>query len=104
MKDKIFIFVVGFLIGAIIMASGLLIYQKVNNKNNAVQKEERMQMMHRPEGQELPEIPNGDKEPPSKPDGNQENCKEPPTKQNGVNNSNKQDTKSSNDSKTTNKE
>ena len=103
MKDKIFIFIVGFLIGAIITASGLLIYQKVNNKNNAVQKEERMQMMHRPEGQELPEMPNGDKEPPSK-DENQENRKEPPTKQNGVNNSNKQDTKSSNDSKTTNKE
>lgn len=82
MKDKIFAFVVGLLIGAIITASGFLIYEKNNTNTNQQQSSGEMQMMERPEGG----MPDG--EPPDKPDGmeNDDNRPDPPSKNNSSTN------------------
>lgn len=104
MKDKILVFIIGFLVGAIITASGFLIYQNVNKDNSQISSEEQtleveksdgeeppeMQMMERPDGEEPPEKPNGE-EPPEMQTGetltekiddtgNSNNRKEPPSK------------------------
>ena len=64
MKDKILVFVIGVLVGAIVTASGFLVYEK-NNKNtvqtqnqnqNQPKNQGQMQMMDRPNG-ERPEPP-----------------------------------------------
>ena len=55
MKDKILIFVIGLLVGAVITAAGFLIYQKLNtnnNNNNMQMPNGRMEMMG-----ERPELP-----------------------------------------------
>lgn len=57
MKDKILVFIIGLLIGAVITTSGFLIYQNANKNIN--QMPNREQMMEKPDG-----------EPPDKPDGN----------------------------------
>ena len=73
MKDKIMIFVIGLLIGAIITASGFLIYEKTNKKNNDQMPMGGMQMMERPdENNTPPEMPNGM--------GEDNNRPEPPSK------------------------
>ena len=59
MNNKILIFIIGFLVGAIITASGLLIYEKLNSNNNQMPNGEKMQMMERPDGETPPEKPNG---------------------------------------------
>ena len=59
MKDKILIFIIGLLIGAVITASGFLIYEKVNKNTNQMPSGERMQMMERPDGETPPEKPSG---------------------------------------------
>ncbi|MBQ9314071.1 MAG: hypothetical protein IJ220_03590 [Clostridia bacterium] len=59
MKDKILAFIIGLLVGAIITASGFLIYQKVNKNSNQMPSEGQMQMMERPDGQTPPEKPSG---------------------------------------------
>ena len=68
MKDKIMFLIIGMLIGAIIVTSGFLIYNKSISNNNLNQAR-----MMKQEGQmgEPPEKPNGDngQEPPAKPDG-----------------------------------
>ncbi len=53
MKDKIIIFVIGLLVGAIISASGFLIYEKLNNNTNTNQMltERNFQMMERHNGE-----------------------------------------------------
>ena len=70
MKDKILVFIIGLLVGAIITASGFLIYQNANKNTNQSASGEQMQMMERPDGNNAPpEMPNGET-PPNKPDGN----------------------------------
>ena len=59
MKDKILIFIIGLLVGAVITASGFLIYEKVNKNTNQMPSGERMQMMERPDGETPPEKPSG---------------------------------------------
>lgn len=57
MKDKILVFIIGLLVGAVVTASGFLIYEK-NNQNLAqaqTQNQETMQMMERPDGEKPPE-------------------------------------------------
>ena len=80
MKDKILMFIIGLLVGAIITASGFLIYQKNNTSTNANQmpNEGQMQMMEKPDG-ELPEKPSGTE--------NNSNRQEPPEKPNDSENS-----------------
>jgi hypothetical protein len=61
MKDKILIFLIGLLLGAVITASCFLVYEKTNKNTNTdqIQNDERMQMMERPDGQTPPERPEG---------------------------------------------
>jgi len=81
MKDKILVFIIGLLIGAVITASGFLIYEKNNQNTTQVQNQEKMQMMERPDGETPPERPDGET-PPERPDGadNNENRPEPPSR------------------------
>ena len=74
MKDKILVFIIGLLVGAVITASGFLIYEKNNQNTTQIQNQEKMQMMERPDGET----------PPEKPDGanNNENRPEPPARNN----------------------
>lgn len=83
MKDKILIFIIGLLVGAIIAASGFLIYQNVDKNTNQTTNGEQMQIMQRPDGENPPEMPNGET-PPEKPSGaeNDTNRPEPPSKNN----------------------
>ena len=95
MKDKILMFIIGLLVGAIITASGFLIYQKNNTSTNANQmpNEGQMQMMEKPDG-----------EPPEKPSGseNDNSRQEPPEMPNdSENNNNKTKPSSKSDSDTT---
>ena len=86
MKDKILVFIIGLLIGAVVTASGFLVYEK-NNKNTAQnQTQNQGQMMERPNGETPPEMPDG-QTPPEKPDGenNNETRPEPPSKNNTSN-------------------
>ena len=57
MKDKILVFIIGLLVGAIITEAGFLIYERTNNNNQAFN-ENGMRMMQRPEGGTPPEMPN----------------------------------------------
>ena len=88
MKDKILVFIIGLLVGAIITASGFLIYQNANKNTNQTTSGEQMQMMERPDGNNAPpEMSNGET-PPEKPSGseNDTNRPEPPSKNNFVTN------------------
>ena len=73
MKDKVLVFIIGLLVGAIITASGFLIYQNANKNTNQMPNGEQMQMMEKPDG-----------EPPEKPSGseNDSNRPEPPSNNN----------------------
>ena len=57
MKDKILIFVIGLLVGAIITASIFLIFEKANRNNNQMPGRDGMQMMERPDGENPPKRP-----------------------------------------------
>lgn len=59
MKDKILTFIIGALVGAILTASGFLIYQNANKNNNQMPSGEQMKMMERPDGETPPTKPNG---------------------------------------------
>ena len=76
MKDKILVFIIGLLVGAIIATCGFLIYERVNKNNNDNQMPnfEKMQMRERPDGEE----------PPTKPEGMQQNGEEPPQMSDGT--------------------
>lgn len=89
MKDKILIFIIGILLGAIITTAGFLIYNKTIAKNS--NQEETTQMNQNSNGQ-MGEPPSGDmQEPPEKPNGDNNegapsgNSQEPPAKPNGDN-------------------
>lgn len=71
MKDKILMFVIGALVGAIIATSSLLIYTKLITKNLGMQGNQ-MQMGNMNEPPEKPEENSGDKvqELPEKPNDN----------------------------------
>ena len=73
MKDKILVFIIGLLVGAVITASGFLIYQNNNKNTNQMPNQGQMQMMEKPDG-----------EPPEKPSGseNDSNRPEPPSNNN----------------------
>ena len=77
MKDKVLVFIIGLLVGAVITASGFLIYQNANKNTNQMPNGEQMQMMEKPDG-----------EPPEKPSGseNDSNRPEPPSKNNSSTN------------------
>ena len=72
MKDKILVFIIGLLVGAIITALGFLIYEKINKNTNKMLNGERMQMMERPDGETPLEKPNEM--------GNYDSRPEPPSK------------------------
>lgn len=78
MKEKIIIFIIGLLVGAVLATGAFLIYTKVSSNNNIATTTQNGQMPsgNPPEmnGQEPPKMPNGEK-----PDGNL------PEKQNGEN-------------------
>ena len=79
MKDKILVFIIGLLIGAVVTASGFLVYEK-NNKNTTQtqnQTQTQRQMMERPNGETPPEKPDGENNNGSRP--------EPPSKNNTSN-------------------
>jgi len=86
MKDKILVFIIGLLVGAVLTAGGFLIYEKVNKNTNQVNNNGTMQMMQRPDGETPPEKPSGSENdggtPPEKPSDsdNDGNRPEPPTK------------------------
>ena len=84
MKDKVLVFIIGLLVGAVITASGFLIFEK-NNKNT-VQTQNQEQMMGMPDGQTPPEMSNG-QTPPEKPSGANSNESRPelPSKNNTSN-------------------
>lgn len=79
MKDKIFVFIIGLLVGAVITASGFLIYEKVSKKTNQMPNVEGMQMMEKPDGEKPQGMPDNMKddqnrpEPPSKNDASTNN-------------------------------
>ena len=81
MKDKILVFIIGLLVGALITASVFLICEKVNKNTNQISDGGKMQMMERPDGET----------PPEKPDGiqNDENRPEHPSKNTSTIESNK---------------
>lgn len=60
MKDKIFVFIIGLLVGAVVTASGFLVYEKINQNTTQTQNQEQMQIMERPDGETPPEKPDGD--------------------------------------------
>ena len=70
MKDKIIVFIIGVLVGAVLSTGAFYIYTRVsgNNSNNT-----------QLNGGQPPEMPNGENgQPPEKPDG--DNTGEPPAK------------------------
>ena len=77
MKDKILVFIIGLLVGAVITASGFLIYENTNNTNQ-MPNGEGMQMMERPDGETPPDKPSGTE--------NDSNRPEPPSKNNSSTN------------------
>ena len=57
MKDKVLIFIIGLLLGAVLTASGFLIYEKNYQNNFQFPNGERFEMMPMPDGKEPPEKP-----------------------------------------------
>ena len=79
MKDKLLVFIIGLLVGAIITTSGFLVYEKMNKNKNPMPTNDGTQMMERPNGETPPEKPEGEPN-----DGNRP---EPPSKNKGSTNS-----------------
>lgn len=93
MKDKIMIFVIGLLVGAVLASGAFFIYTKTNSTNCDTQT---TQM----NGGTLPEMPNGENgQPPEMPNG--ENG-QPPEKPDGENNSSESSKKSNSETKESN--
>ena len=99
MKDKILVLIIGFLIGAIVTASGFLIYEKVNtNSNSQMPRGEGMQMMGRSDGEEPPEKPGKQSQ------SDNSNKSTPPEKpSNSENSGNKSESQQKSNSSTNNK-
>ena len=68
MKDKILVFIIGLLIGAVVTASGFLVYEKNNKNTTQIQNQTQGQMMERTNGETPPEMPEK-QTPPEKPNG-----------------------------------
>ncbi len=51
MKDKVFVFIIGLLVGAIITAAIFLILEKCDKNTDQMLRQNRMQMMERPDGE-----------------------------------------------------
>lgn len=84
MKNKVLIFIIGVLIGAIIATGGFLIYSKVSNDNSNDDSNQSQNMQMNNNGGQDPSS-NGDmQDPPEKPDG--DNTTEPPEKPDGESN------------------
>ena len=67
-KDKILMFIIGALVGAVITTGIFYIYTKNNNNCSITDREMSGEMKERPDG-EPPEKPSGEQgEPPAKPD------------------------------------
>lgn len=60
MKNKILTFIIGVLVGAIIVAAGFLIYEKTNTNSHSMPNGERPQMMESENGGTPPEKPDGE--------------------------------------------
>lgn len=80
MKEKIIIFIIGVLVGAVLATGAFFIYTKVSSNNNAITTTQNGQMPsgNPPDmnGEQPPEMPNGEKpdgEPPEKPSGESNN-------------------------------
>lgn len=72
MKDKILVFIIGLLIGAILATGGFLIYEKNSTSNTQIQSQDGGKMQP-PDGNSMGE-------PPAKPDGDSNTMQEPPAK------------------------
>ena len=105
MKDKILVFIIGLLVGAIITAGGFLIYEKNNPKdtqNNETNTQTTENFDRRMPGGERPsgEMPNGEmpdgETPPEMPDG-----ETPPDMQDGEQNGNNKQSRKQSKNKTT---
>lgn len=101
MKDKILVFVIGLLVGAILASGGFLIYEKNNSVDT--QNQSNNQVMERPEGG----MPNGQRPdgetPPEKPDGEDDGTRpEPPSKNNNSSSDKTNKKDSTNSSKNSN--
>ena len=59
MKYKILVFIIGLLVGSIIIASGFFIYERVNKNTNQTSSGEQKQMMEKPNGEKPPNKPSG---------------------------------------------
>lgn len=94
MKDKIILFVIGVLVGAVIASGAFFIYTKTNNSNNCNIENTQMN------GGTPPEMPSGENgQPPEKPDGeNSENSKH--SKKSSSESSASEETKEKSNSKT----
>ena len=81
MKDKVLMFIIGLLVGAIITASIFLVLEKTNKNSNQIQNGSEMQMMERPDGETPKDLPSGEN-PPEKPSSTESdgNRKEPLSK------------------------
>ena len=72
MKDKILVFIIGLLIGAVVTASGFLVYEKSNKNTTQTQNQTQGKIMERDNGETPPEKTDGENnngtrpEPPSK--------------------------------------
>lgn len=88
MKDKILVFIIGLLIGAVVTASGFLVYEKSNKNTTQTQNQTQGKMMERHNGETPPDMPDG-QTPPEKTDGENNNGTrpEPPSKNNTSNTS-----------------
>lgn len=62
MKNKILIFIIGFLVGAIVSTSGFCIYNKLNKKEYIMEKDRPQIMQERPDDMPEGEIPEGELE------------------------------------------
>ena len=76
MKDKIIIFIIGVLVGAVLATGAFLIYTKVNSNN--IEQIEQHGPMPDMNGGKPPEMPDGG-EPPEKPDGENKQSTEKPS-------------------------
>ncbi len=85
MKEKIIIFIIGVLVGAVLATGAFFIYTKVRSNNNAIPNQNgQMPSGNPPEmnGKQPPEIPNGEKldgEPPEKPSDENDSQTEKPS-------------------------
>lgn len=68
MKDKVLIFIIGLLVGAIITVSAFVIYEKNNKNTNQIQRGEEIQKMERPNGETPPEKPDGTEDESNRPE------------------------------------